>query len=78
MSDPNLWGRRPEVHTTPELYGVRCDCCEHLSCIEQPGARIHRWMYYCDALRRRFKLKELYAITRDECPAHREIRRRFR
>ena len=24
MSD-GVWGRKPEVHSTPELYGTRCD-----------------------------------------------------
>ena len=78
MTDPNVWARRPEPHTTPELFGIRCDGCEHLSCIEQPGAKLHRWAYYCGALRRRFTLKELYSVSVDECPAHREVRRRFR
>ena len=78
MTDLNVWAKRPEPHTTPELYGIRCDGCEHMSCIPQDGAKLHRWAYYCDALRRRFKLKELYAITRDECPEGREIRRKFK
>lgn len=45
---------------------------------EEPKIDRYRWAYYCDALRKRFKLKELYAITRDECPEGREIRRKFK
>lgn len=69
---------RREPHSTPETYGTRCDMCPRLSCIEREGARVHRWGYYCDALHRRMRLADLYAVTKAECPEHRDIRRRFR
>ena len=72
------WAKRGEPHSTPETRGTRCDGCGHLSCIENDRARVHRWGYYCDALFRRMTLKELYAVTKAECPEHREVRRRFR
>lgn len=67
-----------EFHSSPETLGVRCHMCPHLACIEREKARVHRWGYYCDALHRRFTFKELYGISKEECPEHREIRRRFR
>ena len=69
---------RPEPHSSPETMGTRCHMCPHLSCIEQERARIHRWAYYCEAMRKRFTFKELYAITKEECPEGREIRRKFK
>jgi hypothetical protein len=68
--------KHPEPHSTPETAGTRCNMCEHLSCIEQPGAKVHRWAYYCRLLYRRMTFKDLYAITKEECPEHRDLRRR--
>ena len=75
--------RHPEPHSTPETADTRCDMCENLSCIKQDGARVHQWAYYCRLLRaesggkgRRMKLKDLYAITKEECPEHRDLKRR--
>ncbi|MBQ9002150.1 MAG: hypothetical protein IJ087_09885 [Eggerthellaceae bacterium] len=78
MLDSDTWALRPEPHSSPETRGTRCDNCPHLSCIPQEGAGLHRWMYYCSRLHRRFTFKELYAITKRECPEGREIHRRFK
>lgn len=78
LDDFGTWALHPEPHYTPETLGTRCDNCPHLSCIPQEGARIHKWAYYCGRLRKRFTYKQLYAITKKECPEGREIRRRFK
>ena len=78
MLDKDKAVRRPEPHSSPETMGTRCDMCPHLSCIEKEKARIHKWAYYCEAMHRRFGFKELYAITEEECPEHRKIRRKFK
>ena len=69
---------RRELHSCPETMGTRCDGCLHLSCIERPTAKLHRWNYYCDLLHKRMSQKDLYSITVEMCPEHREIRRRFK
>lgn len=75
MIENERYARRREPHSSPETMGTRCDNCPHLSCIERPAAKVHRWHYYCQQLRRDMEFKELYAITEEECPEHREIRR---
>lgn len=72
------WAKRPEPHSTPETFGTRCDGCEHLSCIAQEGARVHKWAYYCDRMSKRFSFKELYDIGINDYPEHKAIRRKFR
>jgi len=67
-----------EPHSSPETMGTRCHMCPHLSCIERENARIHRWHYYCEKLRKRYTIKELYEIKKSDCPIGREIRRRFK
>ena len=76
-NDLNTWAHRPEPHYSPETRRTRCDNCEYLYCIEQEKAKLHRWAYYCEKMRRRFTFKELYAITMEECPIHRDIRGRL-
>lgn len=77
MSD-YTWAKRPEPHSTPETFGTRCDGCEHLAAIAQEGARVHKWAYYCDRMKKRFSFKQLYAIGIDDCPEHKALRRKFR
>ena len=71
-----VWARRPEKHSSPETMGTRCDGCIHLFCYERDKAKLHRWHYHCDALSRNLSLKELYAMSAEECPEHRGIKRR--
>ena len=75
-TDLRVWGRKPQLHFTPETRNTRCDMCPELDCIEQKGARVHKWMYYCAKLNRRMTFKELYEITKDECPLKRSLKRR--
>lgn len=77
MNEP-VWAKRPEPHSTPETMGTRCHMCEHLSCIERPTAKLHRWSYYCELMRKRMEQKDLYSITVETCPEHRKMRRRIR
>lgn len=72
----DVWGKRPERHSTPEILGTRCDGCEFLSCIEREKARVHRWSYYCEKLTKRMTCKQLSSIKAKDCPVHRLIRRR--
>jgi len=67
---------REEPHTSPEITNTRCDMCPDMSCILQERSRLHPYRYYCHALSRTLSLKEVYAMTRDECPRHRELKRR--
>lgn len=76
--DPyKTWGRHPEVHSTPETMGTRCDGCPHLTCIEQERSKLHPWRYYCEKLSRTFEFKDLFAVGKRDCPEHRDLRRRF-
>ena len=77
MLDSDRHHARREPHSSPETIGTRCHMCEHLSCIEREKAKLHRWHYYCHLLRRRFTFKELYEITKFDCPEQREIKRRY-
>ena len=70
--------QHPEKRSSPETPGTRCHMCRLLTCKEKKQAKLHRWTYYCNALHREFTFKELYGISKEECPEHREIRRRFR
>lgn len=78
MNEP-VWARKREIHSTPELYGIRCNNCPKLSCSERRGAKLHPWRYYCNSLHKELKLKDMYALTVDDCPEHRKLpQRRFR
>lgn len=71
------WGRRPEVHCTPETMGTRCDGCVHLTCIEQERSRLHPWRYYCERSGRNLEFKDLFAVSKKDCPEHRDLRGRW-
>lgn len=79
MSDLyGVWGRRAEVHSTPETHWTRCDGCRHFTCIRQEKSRLHPWRYRCEKLGRNFEYRELFGVTKKECPEHRDMRgRRF-
>ena len=78
MANEPVWAKRPEPNHTGETAFTRCDCCRHLSCIPQQQSRLHMYAYYCHAMSRRMTINELRMVTRDECPEHRDIKRRFR
>lgn len=79
MMEPTVRGRHPDVHTTPELYGTRCDNCPRLSCYRRMGARLHPWRYYCAALCKELQLGDIYWIGIEDCPERRKLpQRRFR
>ena len=76
--DPiGVWARGPEVHSTPETMGTRCNGCRFLTCIEQERSRLHPWRYYCEALHRNLEFKQLFEISKKECPEHRDLRGRW-
>lgn len=70
-----IWGKHPEVHSTPEIVNTRCNGCEQLSCIEQERSRLHHWRYYCNRLHRTIDYTEIFKISKAECPEHRDLRR---
>ena len=79
MSEPNIWGRRNEPHTTPETQWMLCDGCRSLSCIPQEKSKLHPWKYYCGTLHKSLTLSEMYAMTTEKCPEGRVRNlRRFR
>ena len=78
MTDLNVWAKRPEPHYSPETRCTRCDNCPDLYCIRQDKSMLHPWMYYCDAMKRKFTYKELYSITEEECPRGRPLMGRGR
>ena len=78
MSEYGVWARRSVKHTSPETYGTRCDRCPKLVCTEVERSRLHPWKYYCEARSKNMELRELYAVSQDECPLHRELKRRTR
>ena len=78
MLDSDRMAKRREPHSVPESYGTRCDGCQHLSCIERKGAKLYRYSYYCEKLRRKMEQKDLYEISVEMCPIRRELKRRFR
>ena len=72
------WGRRQPVRSTPDTMNTRCDGCPHFECVEQPRSRLHPWRFHCDRLARELEYRELFAISKKECPEHRDMRgRRF-
>lgn len=71
-------GRRA-VHSVPDTLNTRCDGCAEFECIPQERSRIHPWRFYCDKLGRELDYKELFTITKKECPLNVDMReRRFK
>ena len=86
MSD-FVWARKQEKHTSGNLQGAVCNGCRYIYIRDWEadtcgnprmidGRRCHP--YYCDALHRELSKGECYTISAEECPEHREDRRRKR
>lgn len=79
MTDPNVWARRREAHSTPETRGMLCDMCPNLSCIRQDKSRLHPYRYFCESSHSSMTLGQMYAMTTETCPDGRvRTRGRFR
>ena len=72
----NVWGKRPTVHSVPDTAWTRCDGCAEFECIEQERSRLHPYRFYCNRLHRELEYKELFAISKEDCPLHVDKKRR--
>lgn len=77
MSGTNYgtWGRRAPIHSTPDTQWTRCDGCAHFECIPQERSRLHPWRYHCGKLAREIEYRELFGISKRDCPVGRELKR---
>lgn len=76
----DVWGRKQRVNSVPDTLNTRCDGCAEFECIPQERSRLHPWRFHCDALHRELEYKELFTLTKQECPRHVDMRtkRRFK
>ena len=72
----NVWARRPELHTSPDISWSRCDGCPELTVKPRDWAKKERYGYYCNQLHRELTRKGIYDMTKKECPLHVDLRKR--
>lgn len=71
------WGRRQDLHTSPEIQWSRCDGCPEMTCKHHPEMRLpkNQWTYYCNGLATELTRKEIYDMTKRKCPIGRGLKR---
>ena len=72
----NVWARKPELHTSPDISWSLCDGCRELTVKPRDWAKHERFGYYCDKLHRELTRKEIYDMKPDACPIGRELKKR--
>ena len=72
----NVWARRPDLHTSPDISWSLCDGCKELTVKPRDWAKHERYGYYCDKLHRELTRKEIYEMDKQTCPLHVEKKRR--
>ena len=72
----NVWARKPELHTSPDISWSLCDGCKELTVKPRDWAKHERYGYYCDKLHRELTRKEIYDMKPDACPIGRELKKR--
>lgn len=88
MTDPNVWGRRTERHSDPNIAWSICNGCPELTVKEwalknggkprmgQDGKRHHP--YYCNKMKSELSRERIYEMADDDCPIDRKLPARRR
>ena len=72
----NVWARKPELHTSPDIGWSLCDGCPELTVKPRDWAKHERYGYYCNKLHRELTQKSIYEMRTDSCPIGRQAKRR--
>ena len=63
-------------HSVFDTMNTFCDGCGAFECESTGESALHPWKFKCSELDRELEYKELFRMTEDKCPRHREMKKR--